>query len=91
MIIGVHTPETPGERVTSNVARRVKELGITYPILLDNQGTNWNRWGQQFWPTVYLIDKLGHVRYRWEGELEFEHAGGEAKMARLIEDLLQEK
>jgi len=89
--VGVHTPETPAERVTANVVRRVKQIGITYPVLLDTQGTNWQRWGQQYWPTVYLIDKHGRVRYRWVGELEYNHAGGEAQMAGLIQGLLKEK
>jgi hypothetical protein len=77
--------------VTANVIRRVKRLGITYPILLDQKGENWNRWEQHFWPTVYLLDKKGHVRYRWEGELEYEHAGGEAIMAQHIQELLWER
>jgi thiol-disulfide isomerase/thioredoxin len=90
-IIGVHTPETEGEKVQANIVRHVKQFGITYPVLLDLKGVNWRRWGQQFWPTVYLIDKKGYVRYRWEGELEYENAGGEEKMARLVEELLREK
>ena len=89
-IIGVHTPETASERVAANVEKKVKELGITYPVLLDQQGTNWGRWGQAYWPTVYLIDKRGHVRYRWLGELEYQKAGGEATMGKLIERLLKE-
>jgi len=91
VIIGVHTPETDEERVPENVAKRVRQLGITYPVLLDRSGANWNRWEQQYWPTVYLIDKKGNVRYRWVGELEYNHAGGEATMARRIEMLLNEK
>ena len=63
---------------------------LTYPILLDQKGRNWSRWSQQFWPTVYLLDKQGHVRYRWDGELEFDHAGGESFMADRIEELLRE-
>jgi thiol-disulfide isomerase/thioredoxin len=90
-IIGIHTPETDGERSPAKVMQRVKDLGITYPILLDQKGTNWNRWDQQFWPTVYLIDKQGRIRYRWDGELEYQHAGGEAIMAQHIEELLREK
>ncbi len=90
ILIGVHTPETEAEKVPANVIRRVKSLGITYPILLDQKGENWKRWGQQFWPTVYLIDKKGRVRYRWEGELEYEGAGGEAQMTQKIKELLQE-
>ncbi len=91
LIIGIHTPETDEEKVADNVTRRVKRLGITYPILLDQKGENWGRWSQYWWPTVYLIDKKGHARYRWEGELDYEHAGGEQMMARRIEDLLTEK
>lgn len=91
VLIGIHTPETEGEKVAANVVRRVKQLGITYPILLDQKSENWTRWSQQWWPTVYLIDKKGHVRYRWEGEINFENAGGEEIMAQHIETLLKEK
>ena len=87
-VIGIHTPETAAERDPANVARRVKELGITYPVLLDTDHQNWNRWQQSVWPAIYLIDKQGVARYLWEGELEYQNAGGEAKMTRLILDLL---
>lgn len=90
MIIGVHTPETAPERIPANVAQHVKSEGITYPVLLDGSYANWNRWHQRFWPAVYLIDKRGHIRYRWEGELEYGGAGGTAKLSRLIERLLSE-
>jgi hypothetical protein len=86
----VHTPETPEERKSANVTREIRRLGITYPVLLDPKGENWHRWGQRFWPTVYLIDKHGRVRYRWDGELEWQNAGGETKMARLADELLKE-
>jgi len=68
----------------------VKELGITYPVLLDPDAKNWSRWAQQYWPTIYLIDKKGRVRYRWAGELEYDHAGGEEIMASRIQELLEE-
>jgi thiol-disulfide isomerase/thioredoxin len=90
LVIGVHTPETDTERLDSNVGKAVKQLGIEYPILLDNQYANWQRWNQHFWPTVYLVDKQGRIRYRWEGELSYGNSGGEAKMAALIEELVRE-
>jgi hypothetical protein len=89
-LIGVHTPETPLERNISNVTREIRRLGITYPVLLDPKSVNWNRWSQQYWPAVYLIDQHGRIRYRWVGELEYGHAGGEATMARLVRQLLRE-
>ena len=73
------------------MARALRDLGVTHPVLLDNKGENWNRWRQQYWPTVYLLDKRGRVRHKWEGELEYNRAGGEARMAALVDELLKEK
>jgi hypothetical protein len=90
-LIGVHTPETEGEKNLDNVRAKLKELDITYPVLVDGDGANWRRWQQQWWPTVYLIDKQGIVRYRWSGELDWKGAGGEAKMAKKIRLLVKER
>ena len=90
-IIGVHTPETEAERVSANVAKKVKEFGITYPVLIDTYSDNWKTWQQRWWPAIYLVDKRGIVRYAWEGELEYKGAGGNAKMTQLIEALLRER
>lgn len=89
-IIGVHTPETDAETKPENVREQVGKLGITYPVLLDPDRANWKRWKQWIWPAVYLVDKRGHVRFRWLGEIEAQDAGGEEKMARCIEQLLAE-
>jgi thiol-disulfide isomerase/thioredoxin len=90
MVIGIHSPETDGESKLANVIKKVKELGITYPVLVDSNRQNWNRWGQHVWPAICLVDKKGRARYGWEGELEYTGAGGAAKMSRLIEALLKE-
>ena len=89
-LVGVHTPETAAERNPENVKRRVTQLGITYPVLLDGEGKNWSQWKQRYWPTVYIVDKAGRTRFRWEGELEYNGAGGEAKVAVAVEKLLKE-
>lgn len=89
-LVGVHTPEFAHERDPANVARFVKQNDITYPVLLDAKGVNWSRWNQEFWPTVYLLDKKNRVRYRWEGELAYNGATGEAQIAGLVEQLLKE-
>ncbi|BCM93154.1 peptide methionine sulfoxide reductase MsrB [Abditibacteriota bacterium] len=85
-IIGVHTPETDYERDPKNVEKFLREQNITYPILIDEGGKNWNRWNQQYWPTVYLVDKAGRVRHRHIGEL----GSDEAKVTQYIETLLKE-
>jgi thiol-disulfide isomerase/thioredoxin len=89
-VIGIHTPETEKEKAPENVAEETKKLGITYPVVIDGQTINWAQWQQQIWPTVYLIDKRGHVRAYWMGELEWQGAGGTVIMEGLIEQLLQE-
>jgi thiol-disulfide isomerase/thioredoxin len=89
-IIGIHTPETPTEHELTNVVAKVKQLGITYPVLVDADAQNWKRWQQRCWPTVYLLDKRGRARVAWEGELEYQGKGGYAKLTRMIEELLKE-
>ena len=90
-IIGVHTPELANERDPKNVAREVKKLNIEYPVLFDGDNRNWQNWEQKYWPTVYLLDKNGKVRYAWIGELNSGGQNGEAKMSNLIEQLQREK
>ena len=90
VIVGVHTPETSSERVSSNVVKHVKEFKIEYPVLFDQAETNWRRWQQRYWPTVYLIDRQGKIRFRWIGELNYGNKQGEARMAQLVEELLKE-
>lgn len=89
-VIGVHTPEFDHERDPKNVAAQVKQLGIKYPVLLDPQSENWRKWNQQYWPTLYLLDKAGRVRGKWIGELNYNGAKGEAEVGAAIEKLLAE-
>jgi peroxiredoxin len=91
VIVGIHTPETDYERSSTNLAEAIQARGITYPILVDNEGKNWTAWKQEYWPTVYLVDKYGRVRDYWEGELDFENAGGTAKFTAEIKALLTEQ
>jgi thiol-disulfide isomerase/thioredoxin len=67
-IIGVHTPEFAFEHVVSNVVQASKQLGVVYPIALDNDYTTWNAYANNYWPAEYLIDSTGHVRHVDFGE-----------------------
>jgi peroxiredoxin len=89
-IIGVHTPETAREREIENVRKSAKENGLKYPIVFDKDGSTWKTWDNRWWPTTYLIDKNGFVRYRWDGELNWKKTKGEATMRKRIEQLLAE-
>ena len=56
VMIGVHTPEFAFEKELSNVKKAVKDLGITWPIVLDNDYINWHNFKNQHWPAKYLSD-----------------------------------
>ena len=67
-IIGVHTPETDLENNPDNVRREVGKLGIKYPVLTDGDYSTWKAYGVEAWPTLFLIDKQGRVRWTHVGE-----------------------
>jgi hypothetical protein len=84
VLIGVHTPEFEFEKNPANVARAIRELGVEWPVVQDNDYAIWNSYGNQFWPAHYFIDAKGHVRYFHFGEGDYE--GSE----RIIRTLLRE-
>jgi cytochrome c biogenesis protein CcdA/thiol-disulfide isomerase/thioredoxin len=84
VVIGVHTPEFAHEKVIANVSRALKELGVTFPVAVDNQYRIWNSFGNQYWPAHYFIDAKGVVRWHHFGEGEYE------KSERVIQQLLEE-
>ena len=90
VIIGAHTPETQAERDASSVRKKAAEAKFDYPVVVDNEKKIWDTWGNSMWPSVYLIDKQGRLRYWWYGELNWNEAGGQKTMAAKIEELLQE-
>jgi cytochrome c biogenesis protein CcdA/thiol-disulfide isomerase/thioredoxin len=68
VIIGVHTPEFAFEHVESNVAAALKQFGITYPVVLDNEYQTWNAYGNSYWPREYLVDIDGYIVHDHAGE-----------------------
>lgn len=67
-VVGVHSPEFAFERSVQNVERAVREHGLEYPVGLDNEFLAWNAYGNRYWPTTYLIDRAGRIRYTHIGE-----------------------
>jgi len=75
-IIGVHTPEFAFEHVVSNVHTAAGQLGVTYPIAIDNDYDTWNAYQNDYWPAEYLIDASGVVRHVDFGEGEYSQTEG---------------
>ncbi|HMP01350.1 MAG TPA: redoxin domain-containing protein [Gemmatales bacterium] len=90
-VIGIHTPELPQEKDVAKLKQKIKEAGLTYPIVVDNNHANWRAFNNQWWPSTLLIDKKGQGRYVWNGELAWKGARGETSMRQKIDELLAER
>lgn len=84
MVIGNHYPEFEHERDLQNLTQAVERLEITYPVSQDNYGSTWRAFQSHYWPTLFLIDKWGHIRYTHIGE------GAYAETEAAIQTLLAE-
>ena len=84
VVIGVHAPEFAFERDIGNVTRAAKQLGVTYPVAIDNNYAIWRGFNNQYWPAHYFVDAQGRVRYHHFGE------GNYAESERVIQQLLRE-
>ncbi len=71
-VIGMHYPEFGYEEEYNNVLQATEELGVAYPVALDNDGFTWRAYQQRYWPTRYLIDKEGIIRFKHIGEGAYE-------------------
>jgi cytochrome c biogenesis protein CcdA/thiol-disulfide isomerase/thioredoxin len=68
VIVGVHAPEFAFEKDLHNVEQAVRELGVKYPVAIDNDYAIWNAFQNEYWPAHYLIDAQGHIRHQHFGE-----------------------
>jgi len=71
VVVGVHTPEFQFERNYTNVLVATKSLGIRYPVALDNNYSTWNVYGNEYWPSEYIIDQNGEIRHTQIGEGDY--------------------
>lgn len=84
VIIGVHTPEFAFEKDPHNVEQALHDLGINYPVAMDNRYAIWNAFRNNYWPAHYLIDADGKIRHQHFGE------GAYQETERMIQALLKE-
>jgi cytochrome c biogenesis protein CcdA/thiol-disulfide isomerase/thioredoxin len=63
VVIGVESPEFPFERSASNVKDAIAQFGIRYPVVQDNYLDTFNEWGNEGWPSDWLVDAKGRVRF----------------------------
>lgn len=68
VVIGVHAPEFAFEKSLGNVRNAVRDLGIPYPVALDNDFAIWRAFNNRYWPAHYFVDAEGRVRAHAFGE-----------------------
>ena len=89
-VVAIHRPETKQERDIEKVKDRAAKAGMEYPIAIDNNSKAWQAWANHIWPSIYLIDKDGYIRYWWYGELNWQGAESEKLLRSRIRELIKE-
>jgi hypothetical protein len=84
VVIGNHYPEFSHEKDLDHLKAAITRLDVPYAVAQDNDGATWQAYKNQYWPTMYLIDKNGHLRYVHIGE------GSYAETETAIQELLDE-
>lgn len=74
-----------GEKAQA-VTQFVKTMNITFPILLDPTGNVYHAWKVYVYPTNFLIDASGRIRYGSYGAIDWDEERPQA----IIESLLNE-
>jgi thiol-disulfide isomerase/thioredoxin len=72
VVVGVHAPEFGFEHELDNVRHATRELGVGYPVVIDNDFAIWRSFENHYWPAVYLVDRDGRVRFHHFGEGAYE-------------------
>jgi len=84
VVIGVHSAKFEGEGVTDNIRQIIQRYEIEHPVVNDADFQIWRQYQARAWPSLYLIDPLGKVVGRHEGE------GVYAVLAPVLEVMAQE-
>jgi thiol-disulfide isomerase/thioredoxin len=82
VVVGAHAPEFGFEHDLDNVRRATRELGVGYPVVVDNEFAIWRSFENHYWPAVYLVDRDGEVGFHHFGEGAYE------EIERAIQQLL---
>jgi thiol-disulfide isomerase/thioredoxin len=84
VVVGVHSPEFAFEKNLGNLMRAVGELGVSFPVAVDNNFAIWRAFNNRYWPAHYFVDAKGNIRFHHFGEGEYE------KSEQVIRQLLDE-
>jgi len=72
VVVGVHCPEFGFEHELDNVRHATRQLGVDYPVVIDNDFDIWQSLANRYWPALYLVDRDGRIRFHHFGEGNYE-------------------
>jgi Thioredoxin like C-terminal domain len=82
VVIGAHTPEFGFEHDLEKIRAALDEMGVRYPIAVDNDYAVWRAFDNNYWPALYFGDAEGKIRHHRFGEEDYERS------ERVIQQLL---
>jgi len=85
VVIGVHSPKFPGEKVTDNVERAIRRYEVVHPVVHDRDFKIWQRYAIHAWPTLVFIGPDGYILGQLPGEPNPQVL--EETLSKLIEEL----
>lgn len=81
-VLGLDVGET-----NAQVEKFLKKIPAAYPILIDPNGVTISSWKIRAFPTSYIVDKHGKLRYGYFGGLVW----NDQEVVALIEKLIAEE
>ncbi len=68
VVIGVHSPKFPGEKVTANLIHAIERYEIVHPVVHDEAFSIWKQYAVRAWPTLVFIGPDGYILGQLPGE-----------------------
>src|SRR5437773_7714353 len=67
VVIGVHTPRADYEKDEKKLREAIEKMGIRFPVVVDNKEKIFRDYQCDLWPSQFVIDRKGIVRYNHGG------------------------
>jgi peroxiredoxin len=70
----------------ADVVKFVKTMKTTFPVLLDRDGDALQQWKVYVYPTNFIVDKQGRVRYGSPGAINWDEAAHRTNIKKLLKE-----
>ena len=74
VVIGAHAPEFEFEHDVEKIRAALEEMGVRYPIAVDNDYAVWRAFDNNYWPALYFADAEGRLRHHHFGEEDYQRS-----------------